>query len=116
MADTDYPTAELDASRDEHVELIRKRASMTFDDGLVYGDAAQHGTARRDVVTMLRYWDELHAEASRLRGLVENLYLDDPCAYDHNYLCQAHFLHARPCPHEVAQKLLSGNAEANPKG
>ncbi len=30
---------------------------------------------------------------------------DDSCDYDHNDLCQAHGLNARPCPHEVAKEM-----------
>ncbi len=38
--------------------------------------------------------------------LLAELTAPDPCQYDHNEKCQAHWLHTRPCPHERAKKLL----------
>ena len=40
-----------------------------------------------------------------LLRLIEEFTDPDPCSYDHNGSCQAHSLHEKPCPHEIAQVL-----------
>lgn len=43
---------------------------------------------------------------SFLLGLIEELTDFDLCRYDHHGKCQSHSPHERPCPHEMAQKVL----------
>jgi len=42
-----------------------------------------------------------------LLDLVERLYHDDPCRYDHGDNCQSHSLHDKPCPHGIAQQMFN---------
>ena len=60
---------------------------------------------------------QVKAECARLahqqRGAVDLLREvmephDTPCRYDHHDLCQAHYLHERPCPYERARAFLGG--------
>lgn len=43
----------------------------------------------------------------RLIELLADLTENDPCRYDHHGKCQAHKLHERPCPHEVAKHAIT---------
>jgi len=36
----------------------------------------------------------------------------EPCVYDHNGLCQTHFLGERPCENERARELLAASGES----
>lgn len=42
-----------------------------------------------------------------LIGLVREFIDPHGCQYDHDGNCQAHSLHAAPCPHERAKRLLA---------
>lgn len=42
-----------------------------------------------------------------LLDLIDELTVPSACDYDHDGMCQTHFLDERPCPHERAQKLLA---------
>ena len=44
---------------------------------------------------------------NELVALIEELLDPDPCMYDHDGNCQAHSMHSRPCPHEVAKHVRS---------
>ena len=46
-----------------------------------------------------------------LETLLAELVDFDPCQYDHNGLCQAHSLHAKPCPHQQAKEYFQQFAE-----
>jgi len=41
-----------------------------------------------------------------LEALVKELVDPERCWYDHHGYCQTHCLQPRPCPHELAHKLL----------
>lgn len=42
-----------------------------------------------------------------LLKLIDQLRDADECSYDHHGFCQAHSLHEKPCPHEVAAAIFS---------
>lgn len=42
----------------------------------------------------------------RTKNILEQLYDDDPCSYDHDNYCQTHGLHEYPCPHGQVGELL----------
>ena len=45
----------------------------------------------------------LSKRVQELEELVQELFDEDSCHYDHHGYCQAHSLHPRPCPHERAK-------------
>lgn len=50
--------------------------------------------------------DYLQKDNDRLKKVLDQMIDDEPCQYDHHDLCQAHHLHERPCPHEVAKEIV----------
>ena len=49
---------------------------------------------------------QIHDKYIKMRVLVEQFLDEDECHYDHHGYCQTHNGHKKPCPHEIAKKLL----------
>lgn len=45
--------------------------------------------------------------------LIDRLAFDDECDYDHHDYCQAHNLHARPCPHPLGRQYVEASRAAD---
>ena len=48
-------------------------------------------------------------EIEQLRAIIDDLLpVWEPCRYDHDGYCQAHYLHERPCPVQSLKELRNG--------
>ena len=122
-------TSREETARDELVELVEAGADAIAKDEAIYSAVAQVRWAAPEEVAA-RVLDAalarpelllqaLGAEPERVfaidallteaEGLLRECIgtMDDPCHYDDNNLCQAHFLHERPCPYERAAAFLA---------